>query len=342
MAGAPERHENPGSNRSAETPANRTASKQVSVVVPVRNGEKVVGRCLQALQRLDFPAAGYEIIVVDNGSRDGTVEAVRQFEGVRVLSCPQAKVGGVRNHGAESAAGKFLAFIDADCIASPAWLTAGVSALERSEGGIVGAHYRVPEDSGWVGKTWAAMSQYRGFKGPVTYIPGGNLFIRKDLFHAAGGFDGTLTSSEDVDLCHRVRRMGLEVYSDPAIEVSHLGDDLTVGQFFRKEMWRGADVVRLYLQDRRRSNRRAALFALYHLAFLAALIVALGGAILCKWPVFLPTTALAVFLTPSFVMALQTSVKKHQIELFFRMWAVYLVFGIARGLSALPFGLTRR
>jgi len=337
-----EAQEDTRGNRSNDAAVNRNPCKRVSVVVPVRNGEKVVGKCLESLLHLDYPRASYETIVVDNGSLDGTLQIVRQFKGVRIFSLPRAKVGAVRNRGAREATGAILAFIDADCVASPSWLTAGVSVIQQSGRGIAGAHYQVPEDCGWVGKTWAAISRNRGFRGPVTYIPGGNLFIRKDLFDLVGGFDENLTSSEDVDLCHRVRRMGLEVYSDPAIEVSHLGDDLTLGQFFRKEMWRGADVVRLYLRDRRKSNTKAALFALYHLAFLAALIVALGGAILCKWPVFLPTAALAVFLTPSFIMALQTSVKKHQIERFHRMWAVYLVFGIARGLSALPFGLTRR
>ena len=93
----------------------------VSVIVPVRDGVAEIGRLLASLQDLDYPADRLEVIVVDNGSRDGTAEAAARFP-VTVLQEPVPSSYAARNRGARAARFPWVAFTDSDCAAAPDWL----------------------------------------------------------------------------------------------------------------------------------------------------------------------------------------------------------------------------
>lgn len=97
----------------------------VSVIIPVYNREQFIKKCLLSL--LDQTATDYEIIVVDDGSTDNTLAIARSIESnrVRILHHPVNKgLAYSRNKGTQKAQGKFIAFIDSDCEASPQWLEA--------------------------------------------------------------------------------------------------------------------------------------------------------------------------------------------------------------------------
>jgi hypothetical protein len=106
------------------------APPAVSVVVPVRNGAATLPALLDALaaQDLDLP---WELLVVDNGSRDDTPELVRRHPvGARLLHESQVGSYAARNAGIAEAAAPVLAFTDADCVPEPGWLSAGLAALD--------------------------------------------------------------------------------------------------------------------------------------------------------------------------------------------------------------------
>src|SRR5690554_3348158 len=103
-------------------------SKFISVIVPAHNEEKYISQCLESLTTQDYPKNLYEVIVVDNNSADKTSEIAANFD-VKIIQQSTGPVGAVRNAGAEKAQGEYLAFIDADCIASPNWLSQGAAAL---------------------------------------------------------------------------------------------------------------------------------------------------------------------------------------------------------------------
>ena len=112
------------------TPVPRPGRFAVSVVIPAFNEERVIGQCLESLNRVDFPKESFEVIVVDNSSTDRTVEVARLFTSslnLTVLKKAKGHISAVRNLGAAAARGHYLAFLDADMLVSPDWLGRAVS-----------------------------------------------------------------------------------------------------------------------------------------------------------------------------------------------------------------------
>jgi glycosyltransferase involved in cell wall biosynthesis len=96
---------------------------RASVIVPMRNASAWIEECLDALQRQEFPGGDYEIIVVDNCSSDDSASRVQQRPQITLLDEPVPGSYAARNRGIRAASGDVIAFIDADCVAQPGWLT---------------------------------------------------------------------------------------------------------------------------------------------------------------------------------------------------------------------------
>lgn len=93
----------------------------VSVIIPTLNEERYIGKCLESIFNLDYPKNRYEIILVDNGSKDRTIEITKKFN-AKIIKRKSLTIGTLRNIGARDARGSILAFIDADCIADRNWI----------------------------------------------------------------------------------------------------------------------------------------------------------------------------------------------------------------------------
>jgi glycosyltransferase involved in cell wall biosynthesis len=210
----------------------------VSVIIPAYNEERFIAQCLDALlpQVRELAAAGEscEVLVVDNGSTDGTRE-ICESRGVAVLQAPKLRVGAVRNAGVAAARGALLAFLDADCVPRRDWLRAVLRS--QDEGAcLTGSTYALPATTHWIEAAWFA-TEAPGRR-EATHINAGNLVIPADVFRAVGGFDATLASGEDFELAQRVRRQ-LPVISDDRISVVHLGNPKTLRRFVQREIWHG-------------------------------------------------------------------------------------------------------
>src|SRR5438270_12097072 len=97
-----------------------TSLVSISIIIPALNEEKMIGRCLESLTRLAFARDRFEVLVVDYGSRDNTLAIVESFTdrlNLKVLQQAGVRISALRNLGARSAAGDFLAFLDAACLA---------------------------------------------------------------------------------------------------------------------------------------------------------------------------------------------------------------------------------
>ena len=196
----------------------------VSVIVPVRDGAATLPALLESLRRQTLAPERFEVIVVDNASRDGSVE-VAAGGGARVVTEPVPNRARARNRGVAAARGRLYAFTDADCVADPRWLEALLGCAPRAPlvAGPVEIRTRERPNSverfealwrfgqeSWVRQGWAATA---------------NLTVAAEAFAATGGFDPAWRHvAEDVDLCVRAARAGFELGWCPEARVEHLAE----------------------------------------------------------------------------------------------------------------------
>lgn len=208
------------------------ATPRISVVIAVLDARRTLARCLAALDALD-PAAD-EIILVDNGSTDGSLDVLREWTETRpgavLLQEPRRSASAARNRGSTATAGEIIAFTDADCVAEPDWLRHLTEPFgDAAVGAVAGAV--VPAAFGSLLETFNGLYTLRppetsGRHTRLTAWTGGfptaNLAIRKELFDRIGGFDESIgIYGEDYDLCAGVYGAGRQIAYQSAARVAH-------------------------------------------------------------------------------------------------------------------------
>ncbi len=223
----------------------------VSVVVPMLNAERTLAVCLGALTTQDHAEQDHEILLVDNGCTDRSVEIARRFGGVTLLAEPAHGAYSARNHGILRARGDVIAFTDPDCVPDRSWIREIVEAF--SDPGLdVLCGRRLP---GRRSPVMASVLDYENAK--ADFVLGGvdeglyfgytsNMGVRKHLFDSLGLF---LNRPRGADTLF-VRKVASErscaaIRYVPAVVVTHLElDRLSV--YFKK--------VFIYGRHRRRNN----------------------------------------------------------------------------------------
>ncbi|HMN27952.1 MAG TPA: glycosyltransferase [Caldilineaceae bacterium] len=201
-----------------------------SVVIPVYNGAATIAGCLDALAAQSTPATSYELVVVDDGSRDESAVVVRRWQAahpqiaLRLLQQANAGPAAARNLGAAAAQASILLFTDADCRPSPDWIRLLVEALQQpAVAGVKGSYRsRQPE---WVAQFIQAEyeDRYARMAGQprIDFIDTYSAGYWRDLFLAVGGFDTRLIACEDQELSFRLAAQAQQLCFVPAAWVEH-------------------------------------------------------------------------------------------------------------------------
>jgi glycosyltransferase involved in cell wall biosynthesis len=306
----------------------------VSFVIPVLNGENDIGRCLSSIRKLDFPGDAFEIIVVDNGSTDETPRVVQEFD-VALHRFPSLHVGGVRNRGVSLSRGEYIAFVDADVELMPQWLRTGLPMFDDRRLVAIGCFPRVPCAATWVQRTWDVHQRRRwsaAEKTKVAWLPSMNLIVRRDAFLSIGGFNESLETAEDVDLCYRLARYGT-ILSVPAMEAVHWGEAADLRTFGRKEVWRGiGNLAGVVNHGFRWDELPSIAYPLYVLGMLHVLVITLFMMVQ-GWQLKLIPINLLLLGLPAFVFAAVTSYKAKQFGAVAKLFLLYFVYGVARAYS---------
>lgn len=194
-----------------------------SVIIPVWNGEREIGRCLDALLQQNLPRDRFEIIVVDNGSADRTAAIVREYRDVILLQEPEPGSYAARNRAIGVARGRYLAFTDADCVPDADWLVEALACAqsEPSVGVVAGrvAFFKEDED----GSDACADYEQLFNLNQESYARAGtcataNWTSPASLIRELGGFDATLKSGGDFQMAGRIRSHGLAIrYCEGAV-----------------------------------------------------------------------------------------------------------------------------
>lgn len=306
---------------------------RISVIIPALNEQEVIGRCLESLQHLDYSPNEFEVILVDNGSKDSTVETAKACAGelnLVTLTRKEGRVTEMRNLGVVSARGEFLAFLDADCLVPREWLRIATERLSTESAGVLGGHCGVPENSSWVPRVWYSDRQFRK-QGAVSYLPGANLFVSRANFLKIGGFDESLETNEDCELCERARRKGLTVVAYPELGVMHLRDPQTLWTFYRKQAWHGKHVLKVFLRNLPSVvNGRPVFFALFTLCTLGGACISLLSGQLALAGVWL-----ALLLLPSVLLSLRVAGRRRRWSDFPPLVVLHFVYGAGRASALL-------
>lgn len=191
--------------------ADLTHRPAVTVVVPVQDMEETIAACVGALARQDHPS--YEVLVVDNGSTDGTREQVRRFP-VTLLEESTPGAASARNRGIRAARGEVIAFTDADCVPSRSWLRELTAPMADREITVTaGAMQPLPGEATLIGTYSRLIGQYsaeatlENVRFP--YAPTACMAIRKEVLETVGLFDPAFLTYEGADLFHRIHQRGL-------------------------------------------------------------------------------------------------------------------------------------
>lgn len=186
-----------------------------SVVLCVRNGASTLPGQLAALANQRCPRP-WELVVVDNGSTDDTVDVVESWrQRLPVLTVvtanERAGLGYARNIGAAVAQSQLLAFCDADDVADPGWLAALLEGAGSAQ--LVGGRLELELLNGEVARYWRGMSEDDLRRpralGYLPYAVGANQAVRREAFEAVGGYDETFSSCcDDIDFSWRLQREG--------------------------------------------------------------------------------------------------------------------------------------
>jgi len=196
----------------------------VSVVIPVFNGERTIARAIRSALRQE--PGPLEVVVVDDGSSDGTRAAIEPFgPRVRLVTQPNAGTAAARNRAVREARGTFVAFLDADDEYLPGRVAGGVAPMLDDEG--VGATFcrlfrQYPDGSRDIyGEAYHRSRAFREYLWPSSFVQTSGATCRRSVVNGVGGVDESLRCHDEFDLWIRIGEVSRVVEIPRPLAVFH-------------------------------------------------------------------------------------------------------------------------
>jgi GT2 family glycosyltransferase len=201
----------------------------VSIIIPTFNGVARIGKCIEALLP-QTAATNAEILMVDDGSTDGTGNAVSRYSGVRLISQTNAGPAAARNRGALEAKGTIILFTDDDCVPTSDWLAEMTKPFEDPDVvGVKGA-YRTRQKSlvaRFVQADYEDRYRLMATLPDIDFVDTYAAAFRRDRFLEMNGYDTTfpVACAEDIELSYRMSERGWKMKFVPTAIVYHTHPD---------------------------------------------------------------------------------------------------------------------
>ena len=195
--------------------------ERVSVVIPTYNASKTIDDCLTSILKQDF--SDYEVVVVDDGSTDDTLEKVKRYP-VKLMRSSHQGAPGARNVGFEASKGNIVIFLDSDCIVGRNLIVNLIGPLQNPEIGVTQAWWDNIDKDKLVPSLIFKVYEYLvpNIEYP-DYLWSYCFAIRRELFEAVGKFDpATGIGADDIELAQRIVKAGYRIYLMRELRVKHL------------------------------------------------------------------------------------------------------------------------
>ncbi|MFH0908166.1 MAG: glycosyltransferase [bacterium] len=319
---------------------------KLSIIVVAFNEEQHIARLHGSIKRLVRPShVDVESILVDGGSRDGTIQAARDAGFSTVIDLAGANIPACRNRGLGEARGDWIAFVDADCELAPDWLEKALPLMESGDDALMGWPAVPPEPMTWVQAAWRfhwtqknpRLETYRGQqvvrKEGFRLTTTRNMILHRSVADRIKGFNEELATGEDTDFAYRAYLAGVTVLGNPALVAIHHGEPATLAQFFRQQVWHAnrKSYEQIMKATGGKVGGNAPRFAA---AFLVTGSLAIAGivgglAMRCGWTALLAAPFAAIVAGPALLMC----VRGKSARFFLPLIALYFAYGLARAVD---------
>jgi len=263
----------------------RTEEPELSVVIPAREEERHIAKCLDSVIHGSYPLSKLEIIVVDAMSNDGTRGIVKEYIGqypqIRLLDNPRLITPVALNIGVQAAQGDVIMILGAHSYVDKDFLSESTRVLsEHPEAICVGGIRKAVSDSSWETAVEVALqapiasgsTQHLRNKGFVTTVVYGT--YRREAFEKYGLFDERFIRAQDYEFNLRIVRAGGKIYQEPAIK-SYYHPRRSLARLFRQYFQYGAWKMQVLMKHGVLSIKNF-IAPLYFLAILGSALGALA------------------------------------------------------------------
>lgn len=312
---------------------------KVSIVVPTRNEEKHIEKCLKSLLENDYP--NKEIIVVDGMSEDKTREIVKKFDNVKIIDNKYKITPIALNLGIKEATGKYIMIAGAHTTYSKNYISSCVKKLEEDKCDVAGGYVEtLPGSNTLISKAISKVlshpfgvggAKYRTKKAKEEYVDTVAYGIyKKEIFEKVGLFAPQLKRNQDIEMNLRIKRAGMRILLVPEAKAYYIARS-SFKDLFKNNYLNGLWVVLSTHYSRRG-------FSIRHvvpLIFVLFLIIGTIFSIFSTKVKFTFILILSIYLILSIFFSLKIALEEKNIKLFLPTLLSFWILHISYGLGSL-------
>jgi len=225
----------------------KIALPSVSIIVATHNSESTVDECLRSILELDYPKQSFEVIVIDGGSNDLTVERVKAHP-VKLIShhlnAPESY-----NSALKTVKNEIVGFIDSDAKVERQWLKKLIKHLDDPKVAGAGGNIETWNKNNLIPRCvgYELTYRYRRLPQEVERVATMNFIVRKKVIEEVGGFNESLPTQYDTDLGARIVRLGYKLIFDSSVTCYHFHRP-TLSAFFKQQFKYGQNTWKVYFE----------------------------------------------------------------------------------------------